>query len=214
MTLRERENRIFRRYRSMGEQIISDGAMSPEYESAQARLLVILKEANDPDGSWASSGGDLRSYGRWGGRPATWKNLALWSALIEDPRIELFDIDVSDRAKRVKHLTRIAVVNLKKVPGGARSDLRVIRNYALEHRTLLEQQLMLYKPHLTLAGGTFDVLKVLREKPEITDQGKCFRYFLDPDLGICVDFYHPQQRKLSRGCVFEYLRQQLVYHKL
>lgn len=94
MTLQEHEDRILKKYRAMGERVISDGAISVGYEKVPRRLLVVLKEANDPHGA---SEWDLRSYGRWGGRPATWNNLARWSALFTDPSLSFGDIDVSDR---------------------------------------------------------------------------------------------------------------------
>ena len=44
MNLRQREDRIFQKYRSMSPTIIPDGALGKEYETARRRLLVILKE--------------------------------------------------------------------------------------------------------------------------------------------------------------------------
>jgi hypothetical protein len=64
MNLKERDDRIFCKYRKLGKQIVvRDGAISEEYEKARRKLLVIIKEPNAPDGKWKESGGDLRGYG-------------------------------------------------------------------------------------------------------------------------------------------------------
>ncbi|MFZ0340274.1 MAG: hypothetical protein WAL45_19770 [Terracidiphilus sp.] len=214
MTLREREDQIFGKYRLMGEEIISDGALVEEYETARLRLLVILKEPNDSTGNWAKSKGDMRSYGAAGGRAATWNNLARWSALLGNPLLRIEEIDVSDREMRTKHLRRTAVVNLKKTAGCGTADMRKIEKYAIEHRDLLREQLKLYKPALTIAGGTFDILTKLRRGTVVLQEGERFPYFEDKDLGVCVSFYHPQQRQFSGRQLFHFLGIQLRYHKL
>ena len=127
MKLKEREDLIFCKYREQGEPIVSDGAISDEYERARIKLLVVLKEHNDPSGNWSKSGGDIRGFGNWGGRAATWNNLARWSALVDNPLLCIDEIDVSDRQKRAKHLHRIAVVNLKTTPGGNRANNKMIK---------------------------------------------------------------------------------------
>lgn len=105
-------------------------------------------------------------------------------------------------------------MNLKKIPGGRTANPREIESYAEEHRRLLEEQFRLYKPDITLAGGTFDILVGLRGVPVIRDKDKCFPYFHDHDLGVCIDFYHPQQRHFTNACLYEFLKKQLTYHGL
>jgi hypothetical protein len=214
MTLHELEDMIFGKYRAMGEEIISDGALVEEYETAPSRLLVILKEPNDSTGNWAKSKGDMRSYGASGGRAATWNNLARWSALFDNPLLRIEEIDVSSREMRAKHLHRTAVVNLKKTAGCGIADMRKIEEYAIGHQSLLQEQLKLYKPALTIAGGTFDILAKLRGRTGVSQEGERFPYFEDQDLGVCVSFYHPQQRQFSDRRLFHFLSVQLRYHKL
>ena len=214
MKLRHREDRIFDKYRARGEQIVRDGAITEEFEASGTRLLVILKEPNDTTGNWVKSNGDMRSFGASGGRAATWNNLARWSALYANAPLQFNEVDVSTRESRVPHLRRIAVVNLKKTPGGSRANLAVIEEYAIRHRELLDEQLKLYRPDLSLAAGTFEILVKLRGKEQCVNpkKGNCFRYFADDDLGLCIDFYHPQQRKFTNQRLFEFLRHQLRCH--
>ena len=213
MTLRERENQIFDKYRARGEQIIRDGALGEEFEAARPRVLVILKEPNDPDGSWAVVHGDIRNFGRQYNRPATWNNLGRWSALANDARLTLDEIDVTIKDNLQKHLRRIAVVNLKKSGGGSLAVRKKIREYAAEHWSLLQEQFKLYKPDLTITGGVFDIVRDLFRARECRDNGKCFAYFKHPDLGVCFDFYHPQPR-LTNSYLFDCLKKQLDYHRL
>jgi hypothetical protein len=217
MTLREREDQIFDKYRNRawGEPFIPDGAISDEYDANCTRLLVILKEPNDLNGNWARSGGDLRKFFAWGGRGATSMNLARWSALYDNPLLSMEEIDASDRKKRVEHLCRIAVVNLKKIAGGSTAQPKEIWEYAEKYWDLLEEQFKLYRPNLTIAGGVFDILVALRGSNVVPKEGTRFPYFEDQDLGVCIDFYHPQPRfRLKNQKLFEYLKQQLSYHQL
>jgi hypothetical protein len=214
MNLRQREDRIFERYRALGESIIPDGALGAEYQTAHRRILVILKEPHDTEGGFARSGGDIRDFGVKHNRTATWNNLARWSALANNPRLTMTEIDVSDLTKRREHLRRISVVNLKKAGGCATAVMSEIKGYAEQHWNLLKQQFGLYKPHATIAGGTFEILAELRGSTVIPREGERFPFFEDQDLGICIDFYHPQQRGFTNQRLFEYLRQQLICHRL
>jgi|SRR5580658_3144167 hypothetical protein len=214
MKLHEREDRIFDKYRARGEQIIRDGAITEEYEAAGARLLVILKEPNDTTGNWVKSNGDMRSFGASGGRAATWNNLARWSALFYNPRLRIEEIDVSNQAKRSDYLRRIAVVNLKKIPGGGTADLSSVKRFATRHWDLLEEQLKLCRPTMTIAGGCFDILAELVGSTVVLQEGGRFPFFKDQHLGACVSFYHPQPRfRPSSKLLFLYLKQQLNYHQ-
>jgi len=142
-------------------------------------------------------------------------NLARWSALYDNPLLSMEEIDASDRKKRVEHLCRIAVVNLKKIAGGSTAQPKEIWEYAEKYWDLLEEQFKLYRPNLTIAGGVFDILVALRGSNVVPKEGTRFPYFEDQDLGVCIDFYHPQPRfRLKNQKLFEYLKQQLSYHQL
>jgi hypothetical protein len=214
LTLRECENRIFQKYKTSGTTIIPDGALGKEYEYARRRLLVILKEPNDPDGSWAASGGDIRDFGVSGkyDRPATWNNLARWSALVDNPKLSIEEIDVADPDKRCEHLRRIAVVNLKKTSGQSTSRYLEIKQNADQHRSLLLEQLRLYRPDVTITGNVFSIVRDLLGETQQREDDKCFFYFKNETLGVCIDFYHPQPR-FSNKSLFSRLKSELQYHQ-
>jgi hypothetical protein len=213
VTLRQRENRIFDKYRKLGEVIIPDGALGEDYESANPRLLIILKEPNDLDRSWARSGGDIRDFGRkHESRGATWNTLARWSAFVENPRLDFDQVSIRAKQERLALLRRIAVVNLKKIPGGSVSRPNTIKKAAEEHRELLLEQFAVYKPNITITGNTFAIVQELLGAEKQPKPDKCFHFFNSPELGVCFDFYHPQQRTYSAKALFDMLRNELHYH--
>ena len=211
-TIKTQENEIFAHYPSGS---VPDGA-GDDYLKQPFRLLVVLKEPNDLGGKWAKGGGDLRDFGTKYDRPRTWDNLARWAALVTDPSLKYEDIKVRDLETKRQYLRRLSVVNLKKEPGGPTSRPGVIKKHALKNWPLLEKQFRLYKPHLTLACGTFGILKEIlepidRKRPELCAPAD-LSYFRDPTLGLVLDFWHPQQRKLSHAELFSILKKNVTYH--
>src|SRR5258708_840021 len=97
---------------------------SGAYWSSRLRALFILKE---PHG-WTEENDyprDLRQFARDGACYKTWANLGRWSALITNPSFDLAR-SKADAEFRIKNLRSACFMNLKKTPGGTRSDLRVI----------------------------------------------------------------------------------------
>ena len=73
MSIREKENELFTRWRGEHHGFVSDGVVSEEdYDNSKIRLLFFLKEVNDPNGgNW-----DLREFIQDGARSQTWNNIA------------------------------------------------------------------------------------------------------------------------------------------
>ncbi len=210
MTLEEAEDRVFDKY---SPKPIRDGALSLQYESSNRRLLLILKEVNDPKKWFEKNDGDLRKFPHENRRAATWDNVARWSALFQNPSLDLRDVDVSTLHRRSMHLQSTSFVNLKKTAGGRKSSLQTIEKYAEEHWNLLREQIQLYKPTCTISCGVFDILKLLYDATPVPKSGSCFKYFEHQDLGVCIDFYHPAYTyRLSNLELFEMLRDQFNHH--
>jgi hypothetical protein len=208
MTLREKEDDVFGKYTS---QIVRDGALGRAYESVPRRLLVVLKEPNDESGYLLENGVDFRDFARDHKRRATWDNVARWSALFQNPSIDIGDIDLSSKESRFQYLQCTAVANLKKIPGASRSSYREISAAAKENWELLREQFQLYRPNLTIAGGVFGIIKAQTGRAEIPQSKGRFPYFKDEEFGVCIDFYHPQCRR-SKTELFGFLRDQLTFH--
>ena len=123
--LRDKENLLFRQWITPDDQeVIPDGAVDEEaFRDGALKILFVLKEVNDRNGR----GWDLRrylagydegnhQYPRW----QTWSNITRWIIGIRRlPHITPWDhVANIDLATRRNVLRSIAVMNLKKWPGG------------------------------------------------------------------------------------------------
>jgi hypothetical protein len=203
--LTKAENEIFARYQALhpGVPILPDGAPDPSayVKRGNFRVLFLLKEGNDPDGTWVRNGGDLRDMARCGGRYASWHNLATWIAISQ--RLPFTKNDRKSRDWRASQLRRAVFVNAKKIPGNANSSTTAIAEFALnaDHNPLLKQQLELYRPRLTLACGN-GLFQILREtfnaRPLKPANGKYgYWFFKSKSMGTVIDFYHPEARQVG-----------------
>jgi hypothetical protein len=136
------------------------------------------------------------------GQAATWNNLARWTAHVLDNATYR---DVADMSKqdRVRLQRRIAAVNLKKIPGGSTSNMDEIERFALADAPFIREQISIYKPHLTVACGTFQIAeRVFGLSPEERLKwGERHFHRQHPDLGVLTSFWHPQSR-LSKEKLF------------
>ena len=115
-TIREREDELFERWRNRVPNLVPDGLVGDSFRPGCPKILFILKEPNDPEGTLP----DIRDFLREGAQPETWGNIARWVAGIERLPAETLWADVAkltaDRRKSL--LCTIAAMNLKKSPGG------------------------------------------------------------------------------------------------
>lgn len=156
-SLREAENALFVEWQKAisPPPFLRDGA-APSYARAAHRLLFVLKEGNDEEGAWAQSpDGDIRLAYTWDctdrhARP-TWRPITRWASYVLD-RVDPQAI-TQDIWRAV--LSRIAVVNVKKRPGGSVASAAEILGRVRDHpyAQLLYQQLSFYRPHITICGG-------------------------------------------------------------
>jgi len=149
-------NQYAERYGEKSGDVAKDGAGAAYYHGTP-RILAVLKEPND------SCGADLRQdFLNVGARWAIWHRLSEWAAgiLHEFPPYE----DVYGHAiLKNDALRRIAVVNLKKLSGGASIDDAKLQRCAFRDRDFLRTQICSLKPTLILACGTFEPLLWLLE---------------------------------------------------
>lgn len=180
------------------------------FHEQRLRILFVLKDGNDDVSREWSSQTDLRvalpTLGRW----ATWGEAARWTALLlEGASWE--SVSSKSIGELSSYLERFAVVNLKKEAGGTSSVDREIKRYVLEDADFIREQIALYKPHLTIAGGTHKWLKRIYDlgAPAIVELGEGlpgeYYYTKEKNLGILIDFYHPAHRS-SPDWVFRRLK--------
>ena len=197
--LGEREDALFDFWRQRlgqdAEGFVADGAVCGDtFESANTRIVFLLKEINDPGGgNW-----DLREFLRDGGRGATWNNVTRWSkGILALPHVLRWeDIEDIDESARIRTLRKIVAVNLKKVPGGAAADVDRLRDFARENRKFLRRQLELYRPNLIVGCGG-DVTEVFFG--EVYPEPKWHQsvrgtWYTEIDRAVYLDYYHPNAR--------------------
>ena len=119
----------------------ADGVVDYERWSAlpdRKHIVVLLKETNGLHGSLVEFlyHGGSKTYYR------TWNNVARWANMILNGTYWKF-VPKSSLDDMVRN---IAVVNLKKCPGGAIASSKAVRQAARQDADLLKCQIQLYEP--------------------------------------------------------------------
>lgn len=196
-SIKEREERLFSEWRELHRSLVTDGVVDEfAYAESSPKLLFVLKEVNDPGGG----GWDLREFLRdEGGRPATWDNITRW---VEGIRklpgdVPWQELELIDIARRKTALRSIAVMNIKKVPGGHTANPDEIAAAAEIDRQFLLRQYELYRPDLTICCGTaenFQAINAFGTEPkwQSTQRGVWF-YSPQPEKHV-ISYSHPLAR--------------------
>jgi len=187
--IKEKEDQLFKLCRLEHDRFVSDGLIDGDsYFSARIRILLLPKGVNDRKGG----GWDLRcvlcknpSYSR------TWNNVARWSyGLLDEPLfVPCSKVPKPNLSFRKKWLSPLAAVNVKKVGGGGRANRLEIIDYIKRYKNLLQQQLELYRPNVTICCGTSEFLPLIFNPLEeynlaTTSNGTC--YANSSRLGIVI----------------------------
>ena len=201
--IRELENAVFERWErqcpEMCGNLVRDGVADPAaFFSAPVRVLFILKEPYSSRADW-----DFRETlhtelktGR------TWNNASRWveAALNSRSPLPWSAVAIQNQETRRAAMTRVAFMNLKKKPGGARSSTKEIRRFIERYRTHLLDQIDLYGPQITILGGTAPFLGDLfgsNQGPLVLFSGvRCRRI---DSLGFAVRMPHPQASRSARN---------------
>lgn len=166
-SLEQKEEELFGQWRaSWSDSFVTDGAVDPNaYVASSPRILFLLKEANDPDGG----GWCLREFLRRGGRPQTWNNITRWVQAIRrlPDEVPWDDLRCVAESNRREMLQAIAVVNLKKLPGGHTTERKDFWEVVQRDAHWIRDQVALYDADLIVCCGT--------------DLGSAFKVFIEPN---------------------------------
>lgn len=193
---KERSERLFDAWQQelvSGERLTRDGAVNPaRYYSDGPRILFVLKEVN----GMPNKDRDLPSFLAEGGRGQTWNNVVRWTIALK--------ASVSEPAPgcpgrlsvnaRKEVLPTIAVMNLKKVAGGARAVQAEIHEHADRFKAKLNEQFGLLDPHIVVACGV-PLDWIVASEP--IKQPKCNwqRATVGESSPLFIWTWHPQARK-------------------
>ena len=185
----ELENELFNKWKKTRPNLIRDGVVNEDnYLSSKLKVLYILKEVH---GNW-----EMKKHLGKDENGVTWNNIARWQYGIEniDSEMTFEKIRYINRQFRHKYLKNIAVLNIKKEYGGARSKPKELRGYTEVDRELLREQINIYSPDIIICGGIGEILRKNKlvdgfKKWNVSKERKV-QYHKTDDL-IIINFSHP-----------------------
>lgn len=197
------QNKVFEKHRKKYDEFCEDGIVSAiDYTMSNFKICYILKETN------SSTGFDLAKFVREGCCGATWNNISRWTAgLVFGKKFD--DVKSINKADRIKYLAPIAAINLKKTPGSASSDCKVIRQFARDDKAYIIDELKAVDPEIIICCGTGDIFieEILDKKSsdfeKVKDNDNLFYYWHNDKL--IVKYRHPQWRRKTSKYLFENL---------
>lgn len=171
--LHDMEDCLFKRWmKALGEKsvesvnFVADGVVNEDdatcgFDSSHPRLIFVLKE---PNGGYSYDMRDLIRKGNHSGERGTWWPIA---NMLADPSVDGVRSELENTPEcKAKYFQRIGIMNLKKKPGGGKTNPVELRRFVKENANYLYEQISLYtkKPTIFACGGTFDLFKkILRQ---------------------------------------------------
>jgi len=188
-----------------------DGVVDPyHWARAVPRLLWILRETNNPAGTWrgnAGAGLGVTLFD-WSHRmhkngTATWRTVAEGSYGLLEPEAPLGDFDGSP-SKYLPALRSIAVINVKKTGGGSTSQWRELEEAYDRNEEMLWSQIAAIGPDVVIGGN---VLWLFRRRlgwtaPKLPRVRSSDAYASTVRDGVrWIHAHHPAFRGSHRGYV-------------
>ncbi len=192
---------------------IIDGIVDiDEYLNSKFKVLWILKEPHDDkEDGFASGGGwhfanDFLApsgfYKRMGLSRSTWQPIVYVTYGMLNDFMNFDDMDYIRNNQSMTDIVRkIAVINVKKLPGFTRTnDFGPISLAYNKHKELLHKQIETYSPNIIIGGSTLHLFyKQLDLKKEDEKIFGCVEYY-EKDLKLFIAAYHPAQTTVTRDC--------------
>lgn len=160
MTLREKEEDLFRRWRIGSEHFVPDGAVDDvAFLNSSPKVLLILKEVNDPK---HESGWDLREVLRTETFKDTFRVIASWVEGLRNLDKELLwqDVERLTTDSRTANVKTIAAMNIKKSGGGNVTNNAKLATAAQDHLDLIQEQIEIYDADLIICCGSAVVWQI------------------------------------------------------
>ncbi len=178
---------------------VIDGIIDIEkYLKAKYRVLWVLKEANSEDDSWSypekfKDRGWLYQCGK--SIPTLKRMIYTSYGILRD--CDWCEIPDANDEKSFEPLQEIAIINIKKMPGGSVSYANEIQQAYYDNRDLLKLQIDTYNPNVILFGNTLqyfykeDFEDLATAVKQITEYGNAF---YDTGDKLYIHTWHPAVR--------------------
>jgi len=181
---------------------VKDGIVDlAKYKKANFKILWILREVND---TGSSGGWDLREflskqvlgYGNW---RKTWKMVMYptWGILNDFSEWRQQSRNWEDGNRTV--FGKVAVINIKKIPGGSTKNEKRIKNAFKTNKELLFKQIDVYEPDIIILGGTKQYFK-----------GEDWDRLNERKSRVVIPSYHPNQRTISHPTYYKQILDKAV----
>lgn len=197
------QNKVFDRQREKYDEFCEDGIVSGlDYIMSNYKICYILKETN------SKTGFDLAKFVREGCCGATWNNISRWTAGLVFNK-EFDDVKSISKDDRIKYLAPIAAINLKKTPGSASSNNKIISSFARDDKAYIIDELKVIDPETIICCGTGDIFieEILDKKSsdfkKVKDNDDLFYYWHNEKL--ILKYRHPQWRRKTSEYLFDNL---------
>ncbi|MFR7871729.1 MAG: hypothetical protein ACLU2L_04390, partial [Fenollaria timonensis] len=138
----------------------------------------------------------------------TWNNVSRWTAGLLFNK-EFDDVKSISKDDRIKYLAPIAAINLKKTPGSASSNNKVIRQFARDDKAYSIDELKAIDPEIIICCGTGDIFieEILDKKSSdfenVKNNDDLYYYWHNDKL--ILKYMHPQPRGISSKYLFDNL---------
>ena len=175
----------------INEPFVKDGIVDKDKYQG---IVWILKDTNDyrkPINELIKSVVETndKKSGLWKG--ITWHNVGRSTAKLLNPYITFDEAE----KQRKKSLLNIAVLNLKKISGGAKVSDKTMLNFVDGYEKFIIKELELLEPKIVVLGGTFGFIKnILKLKKK---EKNIYESELFPNVTF-IKVYHPGARIKKR----------------
>ena len=177
------------KYQDRSSLLFEDGIVDPDNYHG---LLFLLKEAYSKKQEFGECNlvADLAKSGPWG----MWNRVCEWAYGIENTtadKIAPFHV-FSDEEKR-KALSRLAVVNVKKINGKSTSSNEDLKKYVEDNKEVLRKEIGSIQPKIVICGNTFRYMKSIFDIKNDTQCDNWYYWLTIDGLGdiLILDYYHP-----------------------
>jgi len=142
----------------METQLQNDGIINNDYYT-DPKILFVLKETNQYNKSLTDFLRNLftkQQQHKKGQNFQMWHTISKWACGIHT---DFKDFDTINKDGYYKiFLQKIAVINLKKTPGGKKANKTVLESHAKANQKIISRQVKEIKPKVIIACGTYDLL--------------------------------------------------------
>lgn len=188
-------------------EIVYDGIVNLEnYLASPIKILWILKEVNSSDSDWdlRDALSDLKNENR-GGLKTGWANT--FTPIVYTTYGILENVSWSnmgnyyENQEMIDVLKNIAYINIKKVPGTSVSNWQEIRDYYIENKQAIHNQIKLINPDVIIFGNTLEFFDEdfyeLFDKFEENKENNSLHIYSNEN-NLLLYAYHPNNRKISQ----------------